>query len=325
MYSVYKINPQLDIPIYRQLVDSIRAAIKKEELQAGHQLPTVQELTQELGIARGTAKRAYDELERLGLVEKVQGRGTFVCYQASNSGSRKEQAMAAIDTMLDQLDEMGFSPTEINIFLNLKLRERAEQEAHIKVAVIECNPENLTQMSEQLRHINGVDLYPYLLESIRQYPYKLADDFDLIVTTANHSEFLESVVLVEKKVVRVALRLSSASLSQIIKLRPGKKLGIVSQSLRYGDLLYRTCREYTEDVTVHAPVAAEAFAEIEAYLQGKDVILVPKTYEKLFGQELVSKLQRFQGALIDCAYEMDEGSVLYLETKIKRLLNEKKI
>ena len=123
MKSIYKINTELDIPIYQQLVDSIRAAIKKGELVAGQKLPTVQEVTEALGIARGTIKRAYDELEQIGLIEKVQGRGTFVRYQPENSGSRKEQAMAAIDTVLNQLEEMGFSAAEINIFLNLKLRD----------------------------------------------------------------------------------------------------------------------------------------------------------------------------------------------------------
>ena len=88
MDTIYKINTQLDVPIYRQLVDSIQTAVKKGDLPAGYQLPTVQELTQMLCIARGTVKRAYDALERIGLVEKVQGRGTFVCYQPSNSGSR---------------------------------------------------------------------------------------------------------------------------------------------------------------------------------------------------------------------------------------------
>ena len=112
MDVIYKINPQLDVPIYRQLVDSIQTAVKKGNLPAGHQLPTVQEMNQSLGIARGTVKRAYDELERIGLVEKVQGRGTFVCYQPSNSGSRKEQAMAAIDSVLDQLENMGFPPAK---------------------------------------------------------------------------------------------------------------------------------------------------------------------------------------------------------------------
>ena len=233
--------------------------------------------------------------------------------------------MAAINSMLDKLEEMGFSASEINIFLNLKLRERAEQEAHVKVAVVECNPENLSQMSEQLRHINGVDLYPYLLDSIQQYPYKLGEDFDLIVTTANHADYLESVVPLKKKVVRVALRLSADSLAPIIKLRPGKKLGIIGHSHRFADLLHRTAQEYTEDVVLHAPVTTESAGEISTYLQEKDAVLVPRFYEKYFGEQITVALHKFQGTLIECNYEMDAGSVLYLETKIKRLLDEKKI
>ena len=54
MDSIFRINPELNIPIYQQLVDSIRAAIKKGELVSGQQLPTVQEVSQKLAIARGT-------------------------------------------------------------------------------------------------------------------------------------------------------------------------------------------------------------------------------------------------------------------------------
>ncbi len=325
MFSVYRIDPALDVPIYRQLVDSIHTAVKKGEIPAGHQLPTVQVLTEKLGIARGTVKRAYDELERLGIVDKVQGRGTFVCYQPSNSGSRKEQAMVAIDTMLDQLENMGFSPAEINIFLNLKLRERAEQEAYVKIAVVECNPENLAQMSDQLRHINGVDLYPYVLDSIQQYPYKLSEDFDLIVTTASHADYLESVVPLKKKVVRVALGLSADSLAPIIKLRPGKSLGIIGHSHKFAQLLHRTGQAYTEDVALHMPILADSVEQIQQYLVGKDAILVPKAYEHYFNAQIVESLRAFCGELIECNYEMDAGSILYLEIKIKRLLEEKKI
>ena len=325
MSSVYQINTDLDVPIYRQLVDSIHAAVKKGELPAGHQLPTVQALTEELGIARGTVKRAYDELERLGIAEKVQGRGTFVCYQPSNSGSRKELAMAAINTMLDQLEDMGFSPAEINIFLNLKLRDREDHQANVKVAVLECNPENLSQMNEQLRHIDGVDLYPYLLDSIQQYPYKLGEDFDLIVTTAAHADYLESVVPRKKKVVRVALGLAADSLAPVIKLRPGESLGIIGHSHRFAQLLHRMVQTYTENVTIHKPIFADSVENIAQYLVGKDVILVPRPYERYFNTQIVEILRTFRGDIIECNYEMDAGSILYLETKIKRLLEEKKI
>ena len=220
---------------------------------------------------------------------------------------------------------MGFSPAEINIFLTLKLREWAEQETYVKVAVVECNPETLAQMSEQLRHIPGVDLYSYLLDSIQQYPYQLTEDFDLIITTAAHAKYLESVLPMKKRVVRVALRPSAQCLSQIIKLRPGTKLGILGYSQRFSQLLYTTCQTFAEEPLLSDPMVCDGSGEPESYLKSKDAVLVPKSCEKYFDSQTLSSLRRFDGELIECSYVMDEGSVLYLETKIKRLLEEKTI
>ena len=325
MESVYKVNPELDVPIYQQLVDSIRAAIKNGTLPAGQQLPTVQEMTGILGIARGTIKRAYDELELAGLVEKAQGRGTFVRYQPANSGSRKEQAMAAIDSMLNQLEEMGFSPMEINIFLNLKLREKAEQEAFVKVALVECNSECLSHMSEQLNHIDGVDLHAYLLENIEQYPYQLSEDFDLVVTTSTHGDYLAEILPEKVPLARTALRPSAHYLSRILRLQAGEKLGIVGCSPRFARLMHNTCKTYVEDAVVFEPITAESERELEAYLQDKTVVLVPKFYEKYFSADATELIRNFRGMVIDCYYKMDKGSVLYLESKIKRLLDAKSI
>lgn len=323
MDHIYNINADIDIPIYQQLVDSIRVAIKKEILLSGQQLPTVAQLTDELGIARGTVKRAYDELEHLGLVEKVQGRGTFVSYHPDNSGSRKERAMAAIGTLFDNLEDMGFTPNEINIFLNLKLRELSEKQANVKVVAVECNPENLSQISNQLRHIGGVDLYSYSLDNIKQYPYKLGENFDLIITTSSHAEYLESVVPAKNHIARIALRPSIHSLSGIIKIASGKKVGIVSYSKRFGQLLQNTCKMYTEGVTLYPPLVCADEADIKAYLNDKDVILVPEAYEKLFSSQMTDAINKFSGEIINCYYKMDEGSVLYLETKIKKILDTK--
>ncbi len=325
MSIVYNVNKDLDIPIYQQLVDAICVLIKNGTLASGHQLPTVQEMIDDVGVARGTVKRAYDELERLGLVEKIQGRGTFVKYQPSNSGSRKEQAMVAIDKMLDSLESMGLSPSEINIFLNLKLRERSSQEAHVKVAVVECNPENLSQMSEQLRHMDEIDLYSYTFDSIKQYPYKLSEDFDLIVTTALHAPYLESVVPEKKRIICVALRPSAHFLSQIIKLRAGQKTGIVGYSTRFAELIYDTCRMYAEDVAVREPFIIGSDSNLTKYVSSISTILVPKNYGKYFDSQNAGIISSFGGAVIECNYEMDEGSVLYLESKVKKILDEKTI
>ena len=325
MGIVYKINTEIDVPIYRQLVDTIESAIKKGELAYGERLPTVQDLIDELGIARGTVKRAYDELERSGFIEKSQGRGTFVSYQPSGAGSRKEQAIAAIDNMFRQLEDMGFSAAEINIFLTLKLREWSDHEAHIKIAAVECNHENLSNMSEQLRHIPGVDLYAYTLDSIQQYPYKLSEDFDLVVTTSTHAQYLETILPTSKKLVQVALRPSAHFLSHIIRLSPGKRLGMIAYSYRFGRLIEKTCRSYTEDVELLSPLIVSSESDIEAYLSQTDVVIVPKHFEKLFPSVAIDAIRKFDGEILESYYELDEGSILYLERKIKKLLSEKNI
>lgn len=85
------------------------------------------------------------------------------------------------------MEDLGFTPAEVNIFLSLKLRERTERLADLKVAVVECNPETLSQLSDQLRGLEGVELYSYLLSHVEAYPYNLGEEMDLVVTTVEHA------------------------------------------------------------------------------------------------------------------------------------------
>lgn len=321
----YRINFESQVPIYQQLVDEIRSAIKLGDLSSGQQLPTVMQLAEELGLARGTIKRAYDELERQGLVEKGQGRGTFVCYQTQTSDSRKDQAMNAIDNMLDQMEELGFSMTEIGIYLNLKMRERENSFANVRVGVVECNPEILSHVSEQLRALEGIELYSYLLGHVKDYPYNLEEEVDLVVTTVEHADYVQSILSNRKKCARIVLRLSPKSMAQIVKLQAGESVGIVGCSHKFGHLLYSACGSYTEQVTINAPLDHEKIADVSAYLKGKTTVLVPGNYEKHLDTATVQVLNEFEkkNNLIACTYEMDEGSFLYLRERITRLREKK--
>lgn len=326
MDSVFAINQQLDIPIYQQLVDKIRAAVKAGTLVTGAQLPTVQELSDRLGVARGTVKRAYDELEHEGIIEKIRGRGTFICQQRLDSGSRKDRAMAAIDDLLDSLEDMGFSAGEVNIFLDLKLRQRMEKISLLKVAVLECNPETLSQMAEQLREVGSIEVYSYLVDNALEYPYSMAEDMDLIVTTNAHGAVLAQSLPNKEKLVRIALRPHPRGLAKIIKLRPGIRVGILSHSERFGQVLRGTCEDFNHRIGQCENALFSQIFDWENWLQDKDAVLVPKDYEKYCGTGLQA-LRRFgeRKKLIWCSYEMDEGSFLYLEERIRRAQEEKPI
>ena len=85
------------VPVYRQLIDQVRAGIASGSLTAGDQLPTVRQLAVDLEINPNTVMRAYRELELGGLLETHQGTGTFI------SDKKPEKKTAERERQLNQM------------------------------------------------------------------------------------------------------------------------------------------------------------------------------------------------------------------------------
>ena len=73
------------VPLYRQLIDQVQAAIATEALLPGDQLPTVRQVAVDLEINPNTVMRAYREMEIRGILDTQQGTGTFVPSKQSNA------------------------------------------------------------------------------------------------------------------------------------------------------------------------------------------------------------------------------------------------
>jgi GntR family transcriptional regulator len=88
------------IPIYVQLRDQILRALGAGVLAKGEQMPTMREVAVALAIDLNTVRHAYDELERMGAITLVRGRGSFVAEPPPPMGAR---ALAAqIDNLAKQ-------------------------------------------------------------------------------------------------------------------------------------------------------------------------------------------------------------------------------
>jgi len=72
------VNYESAVPPYRQVADLIEARIRSGELAPGARVPSITTLSQEYGIAKGTARRALGELADRGLIEVIPGWGSFV-------------------------------------------------------------------------------------------------------------------------------------------------------------------------------------------------------------------------------------------------------
>lgn len=73
-----EVNPRGGVPIYVQIVEQVRHALEVGGLRPGDRLPTVRQLASELTIAPNTIVKAYNELQRMGLVQSRPGVGTVV-------------------------------------------------------------------------------------------------------------------------------------------------------------------------------------------------------------------------------------------------------
>lgn len=75
---ILSIDPRLPLPVYRQVIDGLRAMLVNGRFSPGEQLPTVRELAIELGVHHNTVASAYRELAEEGWLELARRRGATV-------------------------------------------------------------------------------------------------------------------------------------------------------------------------------------------------------------------------------------------------------
>lgn len=112
-------------PIYEQISNQIKGMILKGELNEGDLLPSIRGLARDLQISVITTKRAYDELEKEGFIETMQGKGSYVAGQ--NKEFMREKKLKIIEEKLSQVVEdsklLGLNYEEIREMLRILFEE----------------------------------------------------------------------------------------------------------------------------------------------------------------------------------------------------------
>lgn len=109
------ISPAVEGTLYRQIIDRLKREISDGRLHPGTALPSFRQLAQDLLVSVITVKRAYEELEREGIIFRRQGLGTFVAEQGRHR-SREAKLAAAKELLRDgfrEAEEAGLKPAEI--------------------------------------------------------------------------------------------------------------------------------------------------------------------------------------------------------------------
>ena len=103
-----------NIPIYLQIIESIKQDIVVGKLKAGQKMPSVRELAGILKVNPNTIQRVYQELDREKITYTKRGMGTYVTEEEKTIRSLKEElSKKIILNFVEGMNKLGFSNKEI--------------------------------------------------------------------------------------------------------------------------------------------------------------------------------------------------------------------
>jgi len=121
----FRLDMHSGVPLYRQLIDQVQAAIAMDVLVPGDQLPTVRQVAVDLEINPNTVMRAYREMEIRGILDTQQGTGTFVAQQTVERDAVEHSR--GLDQLVDEFAARagagGFNLEELLTALRDRLAE----------------------------------------------------------------------------------------------------------------------------------------------------------------------------------------------------------
>ena len=109
------ISPAAPGALYEQIIEGIQREISAGRLRPGDALPSFRQLATDLMVSVITVKRAYEELEREGILYRRQGLGTFVSEtgQDRNREARQAEAAQLFQAAIASARQAGLSDREI--------------------------------------------------------------------------------------------------------------------------------------------------------------------------------------------------------------------
>ena len=118
------------LPIYAQLMDTLKRRIVTGRYLPGEKLPSVRELAAEAGINPNTVQRAFSELEREGLIYTQRATGKYVTEnEADIKSARQSLAKTQVADFLRAMQSLGFSVGDVIVLLQ-SFNESEEEPNH---------------------------------------------------------------------------------------------------------------------------------------------------------------------------------------------------
>lgn len=117
------IDPKDGLPIYRQISNQLRYMIASGLLKQDEDLPPIRVLAAQLRVTPNTIVKAYDELEKAGVIAKRRGSGCYVSEGPPKIVDREKRKILEqrIDALLVEARQLNYRPAELFKLIHKRL------------------------------------------------------------------------------------------------------------------------------------------------------------------------------------------------------------
>ncbi len=114
-----------NLPIYEQIINQIKLSIINKELLPNEPLPSIRNLAKDLQISVITTKRAYEELEKEGLIYSIAGKGFYVSEQNTNMLSEKKISLLErqLADLIKEFQAVGLEAKDMKDMIDMLYQE----------------------------------------------------------------------------------------------------------------------------------------------------------------------------------------------------------
>src|SRR5262245_14679971 len=127
--SSFQVNISSGVPIYRQLMDQVRALVASGRVAEGDLLPSVRQVAQGLQVNQMTVSKAYSLLERERVVERVGGQGMGVNHKSPRGTTkvRQKELRPLLELVATQAYQLALTREQVLAALEPLLKERGNE------------------------------------------------------------------------------------------------------------------------------------------------------------------------------------------------------
>jgi DNA-binding transcriptional regulator YhcF (GntR family) len=328
MKQIIDIDRNSGTGIYKQIAEQVREAVKKGVLRPGDRLPTERELSKSLGIARGTVNKAYEELKRSNVIEARQGSGSYIKTEKKKAGTDKRQLVAScIEEFLARMEALHVSPAETLALVGIAITQRENPRRKASIAVIDRNEESLALFKEQFSGYSGMEANYYLLDDMIKYPdaEMVFENYDAIITSIAHYEQVIGMVgSLKDRVLKVAVSPTQDTIIRIAEIPKDTRIGIIARNDSFKDLMITSLDLANIDTSKVYIALEDDTSQMAILILRMDVLIIPH-FLLQDNQKLARQLHYFKGrggGIIDFRCQIEAGSLIYIEERIRKILSE---